>query len=828
MEQKNPPRKVHADDVDWSADMTGFGFSHTDELEPLDHIVGQPRALRALEFGLGVPHVGYNIYVAGASGMGKKGMIRAALEKRVGRAPTPPDWIYVNNFPEPDHPIAISLEPGQASQLKREIDELVDRLTAELPKAFQHDELRREKERVGQQFQERDQKLLGEIEEQASKNQMAIQPTPTGFVMIPLKEGEPISQEEADELSKEAREAINKREQAVADQIRQTMAQRRELDGELRDRMREIDRKVATEVIEPLVDQIATHYENEELCDWLEKLKEDMIDNWQAIRSPEGDEPQKAAMSLLGISPPSLEAPFREYEINVVVDNRDVEGAPVIIEHSPNYKNLFGVIERTVDRLGRETTDFTKIKPGSLMRACGGYLVLDLVDALIEPVVWKELKRSIKRGSLQIEAYDPFGMFSMTALKPEPIPLDVKLVAVGDPLVYHLLQLLDEDFAEIFKVKAEFDPEMKHDGEAGRLVGRLVRKIAVEEGEMPSFKAEAVAEMLRAGVRLAGDKAKLTAEFGQLADLAREASYWAKSAGAETVDREHVRQATEERVYRCDLVASKIREWIAAGTLRIALEGSAVGQVNGLAVADLGDYAFGRPQRVSASIGVGAAGVINIERESKLSGRTYDKGVLILEGYLRHKFAGNHPLALSASLAMEQSYGMIDGDSATAAELISLLSALAEIPLRQGIAITGSVNQRGEIQAVGGVNEKIEGFFDVCKESGLTGEQGVIIPASNLRHAILRPDVVAAIREDRFRLWTAEHVDQALELLCERPAGDIDEHGTVHHTVARRLQNLAAILKEKSPSGVPQALQAQPPAPQPTPADPRPPGPSEE
>jgi len=821
----NTPREVTANEVDWSIDVAAFGFETTEELEPLDRIVGQPRALRALEFGLGVKHTDYNIYVAGASGMGKKSMIRTALEKQVARAPTPPDWVYVNNFAKPDQPLAVPLAPGEAVKLKKETRELVEQLKIDISKAFEHNDLRQKKEEVGQKYSERDQKLLKEMEDVATENEMKIEPTPTGFMMVPLKDGEALSQEEHDKLPEEEKMAVAERQQTVANQIRKTMGKRRELQGELRNEMREIDREVATEVIAPQVDAVAANYQSEKLHAWMEKLKEDMIDNWQAFRNQESDTTQQTTLSLLGITQPPSAPSFRTYEINVVVDNSGAEGAPVIIEHSPNYKNLFGVIERTVDRFGRETTDFSRVKAGSLMRANGGYLVLELLDALIEPVVWKELKRSIKRGSLQIEAYDPFGVFSVTALKPEPLPLDVKLVAMGDSLLYHLLQILDEDFREIFKVKAEFDPQMKQDDDSGRMVGGLIRKIATKENHLLPFKAEAVGEMLRAGVRLAADKERLTAEFGQLADLAREASYWAKSARAKAVSSKHVQQAVNERIYRCDLIASKIREWVRTGVLRIALRGTAIGQVNGLAVADLGDYVFGRPIRVSASIGVGAEGVINIERESKLSGSTYDKGVLILESYLRHKFASHHPLALSASLAMEQSYGMIDGDSATAAELLCLLGTLAKIPMRQDIAITGSVNQRGEVQAVGGVNEKIEGFFDVCREQGLTGEQGVVIPASNLRHTILRPDVVAAIRKGRFHIWTAEHVDQILELLTGRPAGDIDKEGSVHHTVAQRLQELGAILKQTSPTGMP----SQGPAPstsgeQPSP-DPRPPGP---
>ncbi|MGM0485748.1 MAG: Lon protease family protein, partial [Planctomycetota bacterium] len=528
---------------------------------------------------------------------------------------------------------------------------------------------------------------------------------------------------------------------------------------------------------------------------------------------------QQMAM-MMGAPQPSQEERLQEYRVNLLVDNSRQEGAPVVIEESPNYKNLFGTIEKVVDRFGKLVTDFSRIKAGSLLRANGGYLVVNLIDALIEPLVWKELKRTLKSGQLKIETYDPFALFSTSAMNPEPVPLDVKLVVLGNPLLYHLLHLYDEDFPNIFKVKAEFAGEMDREEESGRVLGRLASKLTQQESLLP-VTGDGVAELVRAGCRLANDKEKLTAEFSRIADLAREAGYWARRDNAATIDASHVRQAIDEKVYRSDWIAAKIRELIRQGTLRIQIEGKAVGQVNGLAVANLGDYAFGRPSRVTASVGVGAAGVINIERESKLSGSSYDKGVLILDGYLRNQYASEHPLALSASIAMEQSYGMIDGDSASATELLCLLSVLGGVPMRQDIAVTGSVNQWGEVQAIGAVNEKVEGFFDVCREQGLTGKQGVCVPAANVRHLLLRRDVVAAIEKGDFHVWAIEHIDEGLELLGGIPSGRLDEEEAFHGRVDRRLRELAAAIKEQRAASLEREFPVWEPAVQ-GPSDPRP------
>jgi ATP-dependent Lon protease len=516
-----------------------------------------------------------------------------------------------------------------------------------------------------------------------------------------------------------------------------------------------------------------------------------------------------------------LQERFFEYQVNLLVDNGGQKQAPVILEGAPNYRNLFGTIERVVDRFGRVVTNFTRIKAGSLLKANGGYLVFDIFDALAEPFVWKELKRTLKRGSAEIEIYDPFALFTISGLKPEPIPLNIKLIVVGHPLLYHLLYHYDDEFREIFRFKADFDTELSGDADAGRMYGQLVEKLRQQEKFSP-FDAGAVAMLVRASSRLAEHKAKLSAIFSRICDLIREAAFWAKEERAAIVSDRHVQCVLGEQVYRADLIAAKIRELIREGTLLVSLEETSIGQVNGLAVADLGDYVFGWPTRITASVGLGTAGIVNIERESRLSGRTFDKGMLILEGFLRNTYARDYPLSLHASLAMEQSYGGVDGDSATAAELLCLLSAIAGIPLRQDIAVTGSVNQRGQIQPIGAVNEKIEGFFDVCRETGLKSNQGVCIPESNVKNLVLRPDVIEAVELGQFHVWAIKHIDEGIELLSGIPAGNVAEKNSFHGRVESRIRKMADCLKAERIEQRDGSLRALEPLPE-VPQDPRPP-----
>ncbi|MBD3421058.1 MAG: AAA family ATPase [Chitinivibrionales bacterium] len=817
-------RQLDANQLDIQVDGNGQ-FATTTDLTPLEDIVGQPRALRALELGLGIDDSGYNIYAAGANGLGKRTMLQKVLSEKATQRPTPPDWIYVNNFEQQDRPIAIELKAGEAKVLKRKIRELIENLSENLPKAFQQEDFSNEKKRLNQHYQGQARELIEKLEKAAGDMHMTVQRSPDGSIMLlPEKEGRPMKSEEFNDLSEEEKKEIEKRQQELSGTAGKLFGKKREIEHKLSEEIRQVERNFASQLFEPLINDIAERFDSDKLRRWLGDMKEHMLDNLQQFQNQDQQSNQLAM--LMGGAQQQTNS-FDTYDVNIVVDNSEVVHAPLVSEISPNYKNLFGTIHGISDRMGRMITSFQHIKSGSILRANGGYLMFNLVEALMEPLVWKELKRTIKSKTLEYHMYDPFGVFATSSIRPEPIPIKLKIIAYGNPLVYYLLQLYDEDFRDIFKVKADFASETDLDDASLETVGRFISKMQGDDRSVLPFDSQGVGELLRVGIRMAGDKNKLSTAFKRIGDMAREASYWAGKENADNVGLKHVRKAIDEQVYRSNLIEEKMREMVANKMLLISTEGTAVGQINGLSVIQLGDYMFGRPSRLTASVGIGSGGIVNIERESKLSGKTYDKAMLILEGYLRNTYAIEHPLSLSASIAMEQSYGMIEGDSASVAELLCLLSACAGIPLRQDIAVTGSVNQWGQVQAIGGVNEKIEGFFDLCKINGLSGSQGVCIPASNTRNLVLRPDVIEAVRKGDFYVWSAETVDQATELFTNTAAGSIREENSFHWQVDQKFKHILELLKEKKalPGGS-EALVYERDKPQ-APPDPRPPLPGE-
>jgi predicted ATP-dependent protease len=804
-----------------SADL---GFRTTEELPRLTDFVGQPRALTALKAAVGIRQPGYHVFAAGISGTGKMDLIQRTLQERASHEPAPDDWVYVNNFDESDQPLAIAMKVGNAARLKQDMASLIGRLMEELPKAFQREDFGREKDRLRKHYRQQGESLLEELNRIARERSQIVQQLDDGRVMfVPLKDGKPISQEEGEKLSPEELARIEQSQQEVLDAARSVFQRQQDLERQLNADVRQVERAFADQLIAPLLGEIAMRYQNERLSKWLDRLKAHFLLNLDRFQR-RADRMLQQVEPLIG-EPilADLQERFFEYQVNLLVDHGAQKQAPVIVEGAPTYRNIFGTIERVVDRYGRVVTNFTRIKAGSLLKANGGYLVFDLLDALAEPFVWKELKRTLKRGSAEIEIYDPFSLFTISGLKPEPIPLNIKLVVVGHPLLYYLLYHYDDEFREIFRFKADFDTEFSGDENAGRIYGGLVEKLRQQE-KFPPFDADAVATLIRASSRFAEHKAKLTAVFSRICDLIREAAFWASEESASTVSGCHVENALAQQIYRSDLIAAKIREFIREGTLLVSLEQTSVGQVNGLAVADLGDYVFGWPTRITASVGLGTAGIVNIERESRLSGKTYDKGILILDGFLRNTYAHDYPLSLCASLAMEQSYGGVDGDSASVAELLCLLSAIAGIPLRQDIAVTGSVNQRGQIQPIGAVNEKIEGFFDVCREFGLSGTQGVCIPEPNVKNLILRPDVIAAVERGEFHVWAIKHIDEGIELLSGLPAGMIDDRNSFHGRVESRNREMAQRLKAEKAEPKEGRMLAVEQAPEPF-RDPRPPPP---
>lgn len=825
MTEQTEYRELTSKEVTLKLDPKSFGFKSTQELEPLTEIVAQPRVVRALELGTGIRHPNYHIYLSGLIGTGRNELITHALRERILDDSIPDDWIYVNNFEEPDCPLAINLPAGQGIQFRSEMEALIEQLQESLPKAFKEEDFGKEKEKLRQIYRKRGEEVFDKLQKLAGQHELTVQQMPNGEILfIPLKDNRPMTQQEIEQLSPEEMQELESHQDELVGMAGRVLQEQREIQRQLSGDVREVARRFAVQIVEPLINEIQQKFTIPRLKDWLSHFKTHVINHLNLFRDL-SDMPPQAATMLAGEGGIDPEQRFLDYRVNVVVDNSHLKEPPIIVEDAPNYRNLFGTIERVVDRAGRVITNFSRIKAGSLLKANGGYLILNLMDALIEPFVWKELKRTLKNQSLEIQVQDQFSMFTLSALQPESIPLKVRLVAFGEPLIYHLLYLHDEDFREIFRVKADFDDEQDRDQETGLIYGRLIRQLSEQEGLLP-FNAAAVAELIRVGSRLASHQNKVTSIFSHIGDVAREASFWASRDKKKVVQPDYVRQAIQERIFRSDMVAEKIRGLIADGTLLIQLEGTRVGQINGLAVADLGDYAFGRPSRLTASVGVGTAGIINIERESRMSGSTYDKAMLILEGLLRNLYAGEQPLTLSASIAMEQSYGGIDGDSASVAELLCLLSALAEVPLRQDIAVTGSINQFGEVQAIGGVNEKIEGFFDVCHAYGLTGTQGVCIPGSNVQNLVLRDDVVQAIQQGAFHVWAVSTLNQAIELFTGIPAGDGSEKNSFHRQVLDRLTEITELLLEQKMTDTGRLLWI-PGTPLDLPSDPRPPLPGQ-
>jgi len=794
LEEALAPKELSAEELRFSVSLDG-GFKSTAELAQVEDFVGQERAVAALELGLGVAGGGFNIFVSGLAGAEKLEGLRRWVAERASRSPTPGDWVYVHNFKYPDAPHALYLKAGKGVRLRDLMRDLVKALREELPKAFRQEAFDKEKTLLREKYNKRAQELNAQFDKAAREKGFLLQIGPRGNVMfIPLINGKPLqSPEEFSQLQEAKRQEIEKRQEELVEEMEEVAARQREVMRELEADIRLVERRFCEQLLTPLIGAIEREMENEKVSSYLPEVREHILENLDNFK----ESPAMAPGFPFILHGREHRDTFLEYDVNVVVDNSVIEGAPVIIESSPTYLNLFGSIERVVDRFGRVVTNFTRIKSGSLLRAHGGYLIFSLEDAVTEPAVWKVLRRTLRSRRIEMETYEPFALFSASGLRPEPVEINTKVIVVGSPFLYHLLYTWDEEFREIFKVRADFREVMEMEENHRAAYAQWVTKLCKEEG-LPPFDREAVERLLEFGARQAGDREKISASHAEVCDLVREADYWARKEDAQLVLGRHVQQALENRIFRSNRIEGEIRELIANGTILIDIAGRKVGQVNGLSVLDIGGYTFGRPTRVTASVAMGQAGIINIERESRLSGSIHDKGVLILSGYLRNRYGQDKPLAISASLCFEQSYSGVEGDSASSAELYALLSRISDIPLRQDIAVTGAVNQWGEIQAIGGINEKIEGFFDVCRVMGLTGRQGVMIPAANLRNLILRSDVVEAVAQKKFHIYPVRTVDEGLEILTGIRAGGVGEEGTANQAVSGRLREFAVRLKEFS------------------------------
>jgi lon-related putative ATP-dependent protease len=784
-------------------DPDSLGFETTAELPELTDVLGQPRAVAAMEFGVSMASPGFNLFALGLPGSGKTTLIREYLERCAAGQPVPPDLCYVNNLADPRRPVALRLPAGQATNLKQDVAALVEDLQTVIPQAFESKEYASQRDQILNDVKNSQAQEAAQTEEHVAKFGFQLVRMPSGWVLVPSMNGRIISDQELDKLSPEQREKLVKVREKLQADVEASLSRLREQEKSARAALRALDRETATFATCHLVNDLRAKYaDSEQVQAYLNALQEDVIEHADDFRKGQDGEARPFALALA--QPGAAENAFARYAINVAVDNSSLAGAPVTIESNPTYHNLIGRIEHRATWGGSVSTDFTMIKPSALHRANGGYLIIPARECLINPFAWDALKRALKDRAVRIEELGTqLSLVSTVTLEPEPVALDVKVVLIGSPLIYYLLYAYDEDFQKLFKVKADFTAVMERTPENERAYGLFVSTITHQDKALP-FDRGAVARVVEYGSRLADDQHKLSTRFGEIADLVREAAHRAARNSHDAVTAEDVRATEAARRFRQNLLEERIHEDIEAGTVMVDTAGTAVGQVNGLSVVSLGDYAFGHPARITATVGPGRRGVVSLEREVALSGPIHGKGVLILGGCLTGQYGGSRPVSLSASLVFEQSYGMVEGDSASLAELLALLSVLADAPLRQDVAVTGSVNQHGQVQAVGGLNEKIEGFFDVCQAAGLTRTQGVLIPDRNRRHLMLRDDVVEAVRAGQFHIWTAERVDDAIPLLSGLAAGAAAEdgtypHGSLHRRVAERLASYAEALKEAVP-----------------------------
>ncbi|MGM0601805.1 MAG: Lon protease family protein [Bacillota bacterium] len=776
--------KIADEKLQFKYDPNNFSFENTGELDSIEgEIIGQDRAARAVDFGMHVKKSGYNIFMTGQSGTGKSTYAEKMAEKKSEQMDCPKDILYVFNFSEHEKPRVMYVPSGMGSSLKNDMEKIIEELKEEIPRAFEGEEYDEERKEIINQYQPKSNKLMEEFEREVKERGFILQNTPQGLVPVPLdEEGEPLSRDDYQQMSEEEKSEIREESQEIQTDISQIMRQVRSIKEEAQEELGSLEKKIGISVVQPIICHLQDKYGDvTEIVNYLQEVQDDIVENINRFRST--DDNQKQMFPFEMDEDGSF---FKRYQINLFVNHSDTEGAPVVYETNPTYYNLFGKIEGK-SQFGTITTDFTMIKCGSLHRANGGFLIVHALDLLTNPFTWETLKRSLINGEITVENIgEQYRSVPIITLKPEAVELDLKIIMIGSPYIYYLLYNYDEEFSELFKIKADFDTEMERDSENIDRFSTFISTI-VERDDLRPFTASAVAKMVDFSSRLTGDRKKLSTRFTELIDILYEADAWADSGDSEDVTEKYVTKAIEEKEKRSNLLEEKVQERIDRDILLVDVSEKEVGQINGLSVYQAGNYAFGRPSRITARTYLGKEGVINIEREVKMSGQIHSKGVLILTGYLGGQYAQEDPLSLTASIAFEQSYGGVDGDSATCAEGVALLSSLSDIAVRQDIAITGSMNQKGIVQPIGGVNEKIEGFFAVCKAKGLTGSQGVVIPERNIDNLMLNDEVLDAVKNDQFHLYSIEEIDQALEIMLDTSAEK------VHQKVKEVLKEYAEI-----------------------------------
>jgi lon-related putative ATP-dependent protease len=777
------------------------GFDTSNDLPDFVGILGQGRAVEAVDFGLAIPQHGFNLFVMGPAGVGKATLVAQLVEEVSRKGAVPADWVYVNNFTHPHKPKAIRMPAGKGQELRQDMQHLIEDLLAAIPAIFESDEYRSRLEAIENEFSEREASTFRELGEESKEEGIALLRTPNGFGLAPLKDGEVLGPDEFEKLPEAERERIAKAMAEMHDKLHKLIRKGPQWQREKRARIRTLNREFSRLAVDHQIGELREKYADiPAVLDYLRAVEEDLIENADEFRKS-----QEGAPQILGI-PLSPMPSFRRYQVNALVDHNGLAGAPVVAPDHPGYPNLVGRIEH-VEHLGALVTDFTLIKPGALHLANGGYLVLDARMLLMQPFAWEGLKRALRAREVKVESLGQMlSLVSTVSLEPEPIPLDVKVVLLGERILYYLLHEFDPEFPELFKVVADFEDELPRDEESHLLYARLIGTLVRKESLLP-FERAACARLIEQAAREAEDTERLSTNMQSLVNLMREADFLARRAGASRVDAGQVQAALDAQARRTGRLRTKLQEAILRDTLRIETEGTRIGQINGLAVIDLGDSRFSHPTRITATVRLGEGEVIDIQKESDLAGSIHSKGVLILSAFLATRYANALPLSLSASLTFEQTYGEVEGDSASMGELCVLLSAMGDLPIKQSLAITGSVDQYGQMQVIGGVNEKIEGFYDICAARGLNGEQGVLIPADNVKHLMLKAEVVEACRAGRFRIWPVTNLDEAIELLTDLPAGQPDENGvvpegSVNYRVAARLIQYSSLRQAFNQGGV--------------------------
>ncbi|MGH7852182.1 MAG: Lon protease family protein [Candidatus Binatia bacterium] len=798
--------EVPHDKLTWRCDLSFLPFTCTAEMTPLEDFIGQERAIRAIEFGLGVNKPGFNIFVTGLTGTGKTSIIKAFLKKITAAraAPdadpaTPEDWCYVYNFTDADRPAALRIRRGWGKVLKADMEQLVQNLLREAKKMFESDDYVQQRQESVEQLQKQQQQMMEGLMREAAENGFTLRMTPSGIGLLPTKDGKPMQEAEYLALADAEKKRLEESRVELEKKVEAALREGKKLEREIAEKLEAAETRAADYLVHiPLADLKEKYRDYPKVLTYLDSVRDHVLKNLQRFKGVE-PAPVMTPMGPMSFGEPPGD-PFLPYRVNVFVDNSDTQGPPIIVETNPTYHNLIGVVEKK-PIAGGYFTDFTLIKAGSISRANSGYLVLYDRDVLSNSGVWEALQRVIKNRELRIEEPGTFfGFVPPQGLRPEPIPTDTKVIMIGDPHLYRTLASVDPDFRETFKVKADFNFEIDRTQENITAMACFISDYCNREG-LRHFDTEAVARVIEQCARKVEDQHKFSARFSEMVDLLIESNYWAEKDKAELVSGRHVERAIVEKTFRLNLIEKHLQELIAEGTVLVDVDGAVVGQVNGLAVYQMGDFSFGKPSRITAKAFMGRGGIINIERESKMSGNSHDKGVLILGGYLGGKYAQESPLSLSSTVCFEQSYDGVDGDSASSTELYAILSSLSEIPIKQGIAVTGSVNQNGEVQAIGGVNQKIEGHYDVCRLKGLTGAQGVMIPRANVRNLMLRPDVVEAVKAGKFRIYAVATIDEGIEILTGVPAGKRNEvekypEGSVNERVEQKLRQFTEQLRK--------------------------------